>query len=324
MYLPGQRGLSQNTIMAYRDTFKLLLLFAEEEKRLKLEKFSFADFNAGFVSEFLDWPEEKRGCGVSTRNQRLAALRAFAKYARTHCPEFLDEAQRIMGMKAKKTSPPAMEYLSAEQLKSVLAQPDISTKDGRRDMVLLSLLYDSGARVQEICDLRVRDIRLQKPYTVTLTGKGNKVRFVPIMKATVDALATYLKENRLQVPEKADSPLFRNHQRGKLTRAGVAYILKKHFESARKDDPSLPAKISPHILRHSKAMHLLQAGVNLIYIRDFLGHVHVETTEIYARADTEAKRTAIERVQIQTDADLPEWTDDRSLMAMLTGLCGGD
>lgn len=324
MYLPGQRGLSQNTIMAYRDTFKLLLLFAEEEKRMKLEKFSFADFNAEFVSEFLTWLEEKRGCGVSTRNQRLAALRAFAKYARTRCPEFLDEAQRIMDMKAKKTSPPAMEYLPAEQLKSVLAQPDISTKDGRRDMVLLGLLYDSGARVQEICDLRVRDVRLQKPYTVTLTGKGNKVRFVPIMKATVDALATYLKENRLQVPEKADSPLFRNHQRGKLTRAGVAYILKKHFESARKDNPALPAKISPHILRHSKAMHLLQAGVNLIYIRDFLGHVHVETTEIYARADTEAKRKAIERVQIQTDADLPEWTDDRNLMAMLTGLCGGD
>ena len=323
MYLPGQRGLSQNTIMAYRDTFKLALLFAEKEKRLKLEKFSFADFNAGFVSDFLEWLEEKRGCGVSTRNQRLAALRAFAKYARTRCPEFLDEAQQIMSMKAKKTSSPAMEYLSAEQLKSILAQPDTSTKDGRRDMVLLSLLYDSGARVQEICDLRVRDVRLQKPYTVTLTGKGNKVRFVPIMNTTADALATYLKENRLQVPEKADSPLFCNHQRGKLTRAGIAYILKKHFESARKDHPTLPVKISPHILRHSKAMHLLQAGVNLIYIRDFLGHVHVETTEIYARADTEAKRKAIERVQIQTDADLPTWTDDQNLMAMLTGLCGG-
>lgn len=324
VYLPGQRGLSQNTIMAYRDTFKLLLLFAEDEKRLKLEKFSFADFNAGFVSDFLAWLEEERGCGVSTRNQRLAALRAFAKYARTRCPEFLSEAQKIMDMKAKKTPPPAMRCLSAEQLKSVLAQPDTSTKDGRRDMVLLSLLYDSGARVQEICDLRVRDVRLEKPYTVTLTGKGSKVRFVPIMTATADALAAYLKENRLQAPEKADFPLFRNHQRGKLTRAGVAYILKKHFESARKDNPALPAKISPHIFRHSKAMHLLQAGVNLVYIRDFLGHVHVETTEIYAKADTETKRRAIERVQIQTDADLPAWTDDQDLMAMLTSLCGRD
>ena len=130
--------------------------------------------------------------------------------------------------------------------------------------------------------------------------------------------------NGLSCPEKADQPLFTNHQRGKLTRAGVTYILKKYFDAARQTNPHLPTKISPHILRHSKAMHMLQAGINLIYIRDFLGHVHVETTEIYAKADTEMKRRAIESAHIQIDPDLPAWTDDKDLMALLTNLCGKD
>ena len=324
MFLPGQRGLSENTIVAYRDTFKLLLLFAEKEKHLRLEKFTLADFNSKFIADFLIWLERTRGCSVSTCNQRLTALRAFAKYARTQYPAFLLESQRIMDMKAKKTPAPVISYLSVDSVESLLAQPDTSTKFGRRDMLLLSLMYDSGARVQEICDLRVRDIRLQKPPTVTLTGKGRKTRFVPIMANTADALAVYFKENNLYAPEKADFPLFLNHQRSKLTRAGVAYILKKYFESARKKNQNLPSKISPHILRHSKAMHMLQAGVNLIYIRDFLGHNHVATTEIYAKTDTEMRRKVIERAQVKIDTDLPAWTDDKDLMTMLIGLCGKD
>lgn len=188
-------------------------------------------------------------------------------------------------------------------------------------MLLLSLMYDSGARVQEICDLRVRDVRLQKPPTVILTGKGRKTRFVPIMASTANVLTIYFSDNGLSSPDKADQPLFTNHQRGKLTRAGVTYILKKYFDAARQANPDLPEKISPHILRHSKAMHMLQAGINLIYIRDFLGHVHVETTEIYAKADTEMKRRAIESTHIKINLDLPAWTDDRDLMALLTNLC---
>ena len=322
VYLPGQLGLSENTSMAYRDTFKLLLIFAENEKQLRLEKLTLRDFNAEFVTDFLIWLEQNRKCTIATCNQRLAALRAFAKYARTQYPAFLFESQKIMDMKAKKTPAPVIAYLSADSVQNILAQADTSTKYGRRDMLLLSLMYDSGARVQEICDLRVRDIRLQRPPTVTLTGKGRKTRFVPLMTNTADTLKTYFEENNLYAPEKADLPLFSNHQHGKLTRAGVSYILKKYYEGARKEHPELPLKISPHILRHSKAMHMLQAGVNLIYIRDFLGHVHVETTEIYAKADTEMKRKAIERAQIKIDADLPAWTEDKDLMSMLISLCG--
>lgn len=324
MYLPGQVGLSENTIMAYRDTFKLVLLFAEGDRGLQPEKITLAAFNADFVTDFLTWLEKERGNTVATRNQRLSALRAFAKYARGQFPEYLLESQKILDMKTKKHSTSALGHLSANSVREILLQPDPSDKYGRRDMVLLSLMYDSAARVQEMCDLRVRDVRLQKPHTITLTGKGRKTRFVPIMASTAGLLSEYISENKLDRPEKADAPLFFNHQHGQLTRAGTAYILKKYCEAARKSNPGLPTKISPHILRHSKAMHMLQAGVNLVYIRDFLGHVHVETTEVYAKADTEMKRSAIERAQIQIEHNLPAWTDDKSLMSMLVNLCGRD
>lgn len=324
MYLPGQLGLSENTIMSYRDTFKMVLLFAETEYRLRPEKITLNDFNVDFILAFLRWLEEVRRCGVATRNQRLAALRAFAQYARTQYPAYLFESQKIMDLRAKKAPAPAVSYLSPDSVQSIFNQTDTSTRYGRRDMLLLALMYDSGARVQEICNLRVRDVRLQKPPTVTLTGKGGKTRYVPIMTSTADTLAIYFSDNGLSCPEKADQPLFTNHQREKLTRAGITYILKKYFEAARQENPNLPDKISPHILRHSKAMHMLQAGINLIYIRDFLGHVHVETTEIYAKADTEMKRRAVESARISLDSGLPAWTDDKSLMSLLTNLCGKD
>ena len=324
VYLPGQLGLSENTIMSYRDTFKLVLLFAEQKRSLRPERITLADFNAEFITAFLFWLEQERGCCSATRNQRLSALRAFAQYARSQHPAYLLESQKIEDMRGKKSPAPTIAYLTPDDVASILLQPDSETKYGRRDMILLSLMYDSGARVQEICDLQVRDIRLRKPPTVTLTGKGNKTRYVPLMASTAGVLAEYFRENKLSLPEKLDWPLFVNHQGEKLTRAGVTYILKKYFVAAKETNPNLPTKISPHVLRHSKAMHMLQAGTNLIYIRDFLGHTHVETTEIYARADTDMKRKAIESVQIRIEPDLPQWTEDESLMSMLTNLCGKD
>lgn len=231
---------------SYRDTFKLVLLFAETEHNLRPEKITLSDFNTDFITAFLRWLEQERGCSAATRNQRLAALRAFAKYARTQHPEYLFESQKIMDLKAKKAPAPTLAYLSPDDVQSIFSQTDTSTKYGRRDMLLLSLMYDSGARVQEICDLRVRDVRLQKPPTVTLTGKGRKTRFVPIMASTASALSIYFSDNGLSSPKKADQPLFTNHQRGKLTRAGVTYILKKYFDAARQANPDLPKKISPH------------------------------------------------------------------------------
>lgn len=321
MYLPGQAGLSENTIMAYRDTFKLVLLYAEERLHLKSDKLTLEKFNADFINHFLFWLEQERGNSISTRNQRLAALRAFAKYARTRYPEYLLETQKIIDLKTKRKPVPTLPHLSSDSVRDIIAQIDISDRYGLRDMALLSLMYDSGARVQEICDLCIRNVRLEKPYCVTLTGKGNKSRAVPIMVNTANILSNYLLENHLYSLERLDKPLFFNHQRGKLTRAGITYIFKKYCKSAHVTSPQIPLKISPHTFRHSKAMHMLQAGVNLIYIRDFLGHVHVETTEVYARADTEMKRKAIEQAQIQITPDLPNWTDDKGLMSILVNLC---
>lgn len=185
----------------------------------------------------------------------------------------------------------------------------------------MSVLYDTGARVQELIDLRVGDIVLENPAVIVLTGKGDKTRRLPIMKNTVLLLQNYLMENKLNIPWKNDYPLFFNSQHNKLTKEGVAYIVAKYAESARKVSTLVPSKINVHMFRHSKAMHLLQAGVNLIYIRDFLGHVDLKTTEVYAKADTETKRKAIEKVYPDlVDSNLPDWNKDQGLIAWLSEL----
>ena len=321
MYLPGQRGLSENTIMSYRDTFKQILLFSEEKRGIRPEKLTLAQFNAEFIESFLKWLETERGCGRGTRNQRLAAIHTFVQYARKKKPEYLFESQKIMEIRSKKRHDPSLPYFMPDTVQKILQQPDLSKKYGRRDAVLLSLLYDCAARVQEICDLRVRDVRLQKPYTVTLTGKGQKSRTVPIMGDTAALIEKYVNEHSLTTPDKFDYPLLFNHQHGNLTRAGIAHIFKKYCDTARKDLPQIPLKVSPHLFRHSRAMHMLQAGVTIVYIRDFLGHANLTTTEIYAKADAETKRAAIEKAAIVTFPSLPDWAKDKSLMAMLTSVC---
>lgn len=320
IYLPGQAGLSPNTIASYRDTFKLFLTFVESNCKLRPEKLTLKDFTSERCQDFLDWLTEERGCSASTRNQRLTALLSFSNYAMSKYPEFLLEAQRLHTIRRKKSRETELPHLTADCVRQILAQPDPFGKYGRRDIVLLSLLYDSGARVQEICDLCVRDLRLQKPYTVVLTGKGRKVRAVPIMESTALALEKHLKENKLTNPERADDYVFTNHQHQQLTRAGITYILKKYCDMARHQHPELPQPITPHVLRHSKAMHMLQAGINLVYIRDFLGHANISTTEVYAKADTEMKRREMEKAMVHISPELPDWANDKVLMTFLTTL----
>ena len=324
MYLPGQKGSSKNTIASYSDTFKLILMFAEDKCNIPIERLTLNKFNGEFIETFLIWLEEERHNSIATRNQRLTAIRSFTKYVRKKKPEFLFEGQKILEIDSKETPKTEVSHLSSDCVQEILAQPKSSDKYGRRDIVMLSLMYDSGARVSEICDLEVGAVRIQKPYTIRLLGKNNKSRSVPIMESTAIVLEKYLVENRLLSPEKQNYPLFSNHQRSKLARAGIAYILKKYCDAARKNNPMIPAPISPHVLRHSKAFHMLQAGINLVYIRDFLGHSCIETTEIYARADTEMKRVAIENANIRIEPDLPDWAQDKSLMALLMSISGRD
>ncbi|HCF49304.1 MAG TPA: integrase [Syntrophomonas sp.] len=321
-YLPGEVGASSNTIQSYRDTFSLLIKYCVSEKNIPAEKLTLNQLGRNLIENFLNWIEIERKCSVSTRNQRLAAIHALFKYLQLKQPHALYQYQQILAIPMKKARKKSINYLTLDAIKNLLDMPDRDTKGGRRDLVLLSLIYDSGARVQEIADVRVADVRLRPPATIKLMGKGNKTRIVPLMDPMAKLLDQYLKDNKLHLPQCNEYPLFRNSKGNKLTRSGISYILKKYFCEAKDSYPKcFPDTISPHVLRHSKAMHLLQSGVNLIYIRDLLGHVNVQTTEIYAKADSRMKRKALEEAYTDVVSDeLPEWQQNTDLLEWLQNL----
>ncbi len=318
-YLVNERAASTNTINAYRDTFVLLLTFIEKQQQIKLEKLVLDDINKETIVAFLDWIQSKRKCGNATRNLRLAAIHSFYKYLQYQSLDNLYECQRILSIKSKKQSKETINYLSVDGIKLLLQQPDTTTKNGRRDLVLLSLIYDTGARVQEIIDLTPSMIYLNKPATIKIIGKGNKARLVPMLDAQTMHLKNYLKEYQLNGSVAKLHPLFTNSRKEKLTRSGINYIFQKYVKTARKlDQTVIPARVSCHSLRHSKAMHLLQAGVNLVYIRDILGHVSIQTTEIYARADSKYKRIALEKAYVDVNPDEePTWVNNENLISWL-------
>jgi len=317
-YLPDERGASANTINAYSTTFVLLLNFMQNKKQVKIEKLTLDKIKKETVLDFLDWLQKERNCGDSTRNLRLAAIHSFYKYLQYESLENLHECQKILSIKLKKTRKGSINYLTIEGIKLLLQQPDIATIKGRRDLALLSLMYDTGARVQEIIDLTPSMLRLDKPATIKIIGKGNKARIVPMLEAQVGLLKNYLKENRLNEPFANMYPLFSNSRKEKLTRAGVNYIVQKYADKAILNKMIIPDKISCHSLRHSKAMHLLQAGVNLVYIRDILGHVSIQTTEVYARADSKQKREALEKAYVDINpGEEPKWVKDEGLITWL-------
>lgn len=209
-FLPGQRNVSSNTIKSYRDTFKQLLLYLQEEYRIKPEYITFRDVTTDKIKGFLAWLEKTRNVSINTRNQRLAAIHSFYRYAQTECPDILYESQKIIGVPFKKRQHSTIDHLTKDALKFLLEQPDVSTKKGRRDLAMIVTLYDTGARVQELIDLKVMNVRLAKPTTITLTGKGNKKRCVPLMDKTGNVLQTYIEENHLLENGRQQSPLFHN------------------------------------------------------------------------------------------------------------------
>lgn len=288
-YLPLQRNVSTNTISSYRDTFRLLLLFYDTKKNVKPNQISIEMLNRNSIEEFIQWLKNDRNCSPSTCNQRLGALKSFFCYLQFAQPDYALQCQQNLAVRSLKQPEPGFKYLTIEGIQLLLEQPDISTKYGRRDLALLSLMYDTGARVQEISNIRLTHIRFSAPATVSLIGKGDKTRIVPLLSRTEQILKQYIQTFKLN-EQGNESYLFQNQKRQQLSRFGIAYILDKYADMARRVRPDLiPEKLSPHCIRHSKAMHLLQANVNLIYIRDLLGHTNVTTTEIYARADTTLK-----------------------------------
>jgi len=324
-YLSGEKNLSTNTVAVYRDTFRLFLLFCEQKMEVTPDRISISLLTKELVIDYLDWLELERKCSITTRNQRLSSIHGFIKYVQKELPENLFALQRILGISYRKTGKTIIPYLTEDELKILFQQPDVSTKQGKRDLVLLILMYDSAARVQELADIRIKDIRLNSPAVITLYGKGNKARQVPVLGKTKDLLSGYLEEHK-KYPwgiAIADVPVFYNQKHQQLTRWGISYILNKYVELAKKHIGfTVNFPVTPHVLRHSKAMGMLKSGINLIYIRDFLGHSNVTTTEVYARADSEMKRNALEESYKELYSDkMPRWEDDENLMQWLKNLC---
>lgn len=316
-YLPELKNLSPNTIASYCDTFRLLLSYYQDVEKKNIEKITLKDFTPELIDCFMLWLETSRHNSVNTRNQRLAAIHSFTKYLQTQEPRLLFNFQRILAIPVKTTERTAIQPLTKEAVSVLLRQPNTTTRQGRRDATILCLLYDTAARVQEICDLKIEDIRLDHPAHVRIYGKGRKTRTVPILPTTAKNLKNYLAEIHMLAPEKSHLPLFTNRNGQKLTRAGITYILNKYAKMASMIDSTIPPKINPHLLRHTKAMHIYESNNDLISVRDFLGHSDIKTTGIYARSSLEMKRKALEQVKNSPVHEIPSWQRSKNMMDWL-------
>lgn len=298
-YLPHLRGLSLHTIRSYRDALVLFLRFAAGDAQRPIERLEIADLDGDRVIRFLTHLESDRRNGVATRNARLAALHTFARFLIAEHPEYLATLQSVLGIPFKRGAREApIEYFESDEMAALLQSIDRNAPGGARDYALFALLFNTGARVQEILNLRVRDVRLEPPCQVRLRGKGNKIRLCPVWPGTARLLRSLISS---ELPNSAEDPtsafVFRNQRGGPLTRYGVRYRLKKHLAAAAHIAPTLRDKpLHPHCLRHSTAIHLLKAGVDFATISQWLGHASINTTMRYARADLDLKRAALAQV----------------------------
>jgi site-specific recombinase XerD len=319
-YAPNTLGASPNTLASYCSTFRQYLTFCEQCCKIEADRFGLDDFTASSVEKFLDWIEKERNCKTVTRNHRLAVIHTFCHFLLRREPRYISQIQQIKAIKPKKcASKTYVDYLTIEETSALIQSIDVKTQAGRRDAVLISMMYDTAARVQEIVDLTVGDAKFLTKDTsiVYLTGKGSKTRNVPLTTPTYELLTHYLKETGLY-SSSADKPIFTNAKGEKLTRHGIAHILKKYVTLVTEHYPKLASKtISPHTLRHSKAMHLLHAGIDLIKIRDMLGHASISTTEIYAKTYDMDISTALRNAAGADTATIPSWHKDPGIMDRL-------
>jgi integrase/recombinase XerD len=320
-HLPRVRGASPHTVTSYRDALALLLRFLAARHGRPVVVLDFDDVTPEDVLGFLEHLEIDRGNCVATRNARLAAVHAFARYAAAGDPEHLERCQRLLAIPFKRASTRVVEYLEANEVRALLDAPDRTTLHGRRDHALLLAMFNTGARVQEIVDVRPSDLQLVRPFQVRLRGKGRKERFCPLWPQTVETLKGLIAQSRMS-PNGAE-PLFRNRRGQPLTRFGVRYLLRKYVRLACSTAPTLGAKrVHPHTMRHTTAVHLLQAGVDLVTISHWLGHASVETTNRYAAVDLEMKRAALAKARpvAELDPALAGWRRDDSILGWLENL----
>jgi integrase/recombinase XerD len=291
--LVAQRGASARTIESYRDAFELLFGFVEDRTGKPPSALQLADLDAPFVLDFLDHLETERGNSVRTRNARLAAIHSFMRYASIRDPASLPTTQRVLAIPAKRFDRPVLGYLTREQVTAILAAPDRGTWSGHRDAVLLATAYNTGARVSELTGLQVRDVLLDRQTAVHLHGKGRKQRAIPLWKNTATELRGWLH----RINSAPDAPVFPNRAGAPLTRSGVRDRLNRAVATAEQRCPSLHGQhITPHTLRHSTAMHLLQSGTDLAVIALWLGHSSPAITHQYLEADLATKEAALQRL----------------------------
>lgn len=297
-YLPRQRGGSAHTVRSYRDALVLLLQFAARDAHRRVEQLQIADLNAERIKRFLNFLETERHNGIATRNARLAAIHVFARFLVSERPECLQTLQPVMAIEFKRGGQIApIEYLETGEIDALLRSIDRSRPDGQRDYALFALMFNTGARVQEVLNLSRNDLRLDPPCQVRLQGKGNKIRLCPIWPATARVLREYMERHRSAPDNPGDAPLFPNARGRPLTRFGVRYLLRKYVAAGSGAAASMHDKrIHPHSIRHSTAVCLLKSGVDFATISQWLGHANLNTTMRYARADIDLKRQALLQV----------------------------
>jgi integrase/recombinase XerD len=316
----NERNLSRGTQRSYRDTLRLLIPFIARQARKRIEELELAQLSAASVLRFLTYLEDDRKCAISTRNQRLAAIHSLARFVALHSPEYLASCGEICAIPFKKCTQAPVTYLEKPEVDALLAAPNLRTVQGRRDHLLLLFLYNTGARADEAAQVLVADLNLAHVPSrdlswVRIRGKGNKLRNCPLLPPIVV---------ELQLAVKGREPgehVFLNRYGRPMTRFGVYHLVKRYVGRLRGKIPSLARKdVSPHTVRHSCATHLLRSGLDINTIRDWLGHVSVNTTNIYATVDLETKARAIAQCEPAVTAPVKRWSEDKGLMTFLRNL----
>jgi len=317
-HLPRVRGMSAHTVQSYRDSLVLFLRFLASQRKCHIHDLDLGDIEPDHVIAFLAHLEEVRKNGVTTRNVRLAAIHAFFRYVGTYHPEQLDRVQRILGIPFKRARQRVIEYLERDEIEAIFSRISRASRDSRRDYALLATMFNTGARVQEIVDLRARDLQLIRPFQIRLFGKGRKERFCPLWPQTAHVLRDHCEEHHLDL--RSDARVFLNHREEPLSRFGVRYILAKHLDRARAHVSTLTRKrLHPHSMRHSAAVALLTSGVDLTTISQWLGHSSPNTTNRYATIDLEMKRRAIAKVKPIAHRS-SSWRRNQSVLEWLENL----
>ncbi len=315
-YIIGERNLSPQTQLSYRDTLRLLLPFVADQCQQTIDQLIVEQISATTVRSFLQYVEESRHCTISTRNQRLAAIRSFASFVAERSPEHIAWCGEIHQIPLKKAMQMAVPYLEKPEMDALLDAPDHNTKQGRRDYALLLFLYNSGARASEAAQLTIGDLTLEQP-SVRLLGKGNKIRYCPLWPSTAKTLTA------LVLQRQPTQPVFLNRCGQPITRFGIYTMIKRCAQKAVDIVPSLANKrVSPHTLRHTTAVFLLRSGVDINTIRAWLGHTSIDTTKIYADIDLEMKAKALAACEITDETASPtqHWSNDDALMVFLQSL----